>query len=150
MLFHRLGHFRKVQISWLGAYKNPPEEVNLCSRNGRRRLVQIWNESVVEGQLFLDVATISGDLRCDKSVFIVSLIGTTIDGNIECSACAFSAPFDSEAPLEKRSYALNASFCKVPGTISMSDLIANGGINLAYARIGGIYDAYDALLRAIG
>jgi hypothetical protein len=32
--------------------------------------VQIWNESVVEGQLFFDGATISGDLRCDNSVLI--------------------------------------------------------------------------------
>ena len=32
--------------------------------------VQIWNESVVEGQLFFDGATISGDLRCDRSVLM--------------------------------------------------------------------------------
>jgi hypothetical protein len=29
--------------------------------------VQIWKRSTVEGQLFFDGATVSGDLRCDES-----------------------------------------------------------------------------------
>jgi hypothetical protein len=90
--------------------------------------VELTRASVKGSVVFRDNFTAQGT---------VSLVGTTIDGNFECFESGFSSPFDSETRIGQKSYALHADFVKVSGTVLMGSLVANGGVSLAYARIGG-------------
>lgn len=85
-----------------------------------------------------------GNFRCEGAV---NLVGTMIDGNFECLGSQFNSLFDPKTQERQTPYALHADFIKVTGAVligtfagpdgKQSPFVANGGVSLASARIGG-------------
>jgi hypothetical protein len=79
--------------------------------------VHIWNESAVEGCLYFDGATISGDLRCDKITLVYK-----------------KWPEDTELN-NPSNEAFRGAQIEVKGFVSFIGSKVNGGVSLYEARI---------------
>jgi hypothetical protein len=79
--------------------------------------VQIWKRSTVEGQLFFDGATVSGDLRCDESTLTYK-----------------KCPEDIELK-EPTDEAVRGAGLEVKGSVSFIDGNIEGGVCLHEAKI---------------